>query len=114
MMPPRAGGILNLVIPDLPTLFSSYMPYVLGGGLFVSSTRPAALGQEVFVVVTLPGSSERYPVTGKVVWYHHRNQGMRPAGFGVQLTGDEGTRLRNEIEKMLAGQAGADRQTFTM
>lgn len=114
MMPPRGGGILNLVIPDIPTLLSSYMPFVLGGGVFISSNKPVALGQEVFVVVTLPGSSERYPVTGKVVWYHHRSQGMRPAGFGVQLTGDEGGRLRNDIEKLLAGQPAQDRPTFTM
>ncbi len=114
MMPPRAGGILNLVIPDLPTLSSSYMPFVNGGGLFVSSSRPATLGQEVFVVVTLPGQPDRYPLNGRVVWINQRTQGARPAGFGVQLAGDEGGRLRNAIEKMLAGHPAQDRPTFTM
>ena len=44
----------------------------------------------------------------------HRAQGSRPAGFALQLSGDEGKRLKNEIEKLLAGIMGSDRPTYTM
>jgi type IV pilus assembly protein PilZ len=114
MLPPRAGGIINYPIKDTHDLYASYMPFVLGGGLFVPSNRSFPLGEEVFVVVTLPESSERIPVSGKVVWSHHRSHGIRPAGFGIQLAGDEGMRLRNQIEKLLAGHVSSDKPTHTL
>jgi type IV pilus assembly protein PilZ len=114
MLPPRAGGIINYPIKDTHDLYASYMPFVLGGGLFVPSNRSFPLGEEVFVVVTLPESSERIPVSGKVVWSHHRSHGVRPAGFGIQLAGDEGMRLRNQIEKLLAGHVSSDKPTNTL
>lgn len=113
-MLPRAGGIINHAIKDIQTLYNCYMPFVLGGGLFVPSTRQFPLGEEVFVVVTLPESSDRIPLTGKVVWVNHRSQGQRPAGFAVQMAGDEGKRLRAEIEKLLAGQLTSSRPTYTL
>ncbi len=114
MMPPRAGGIINNPIRDVHTLYQSYLPFVAGGGLFIQSSRTFPIGEEVFVVVTLPDTRERVPVNGKVIWVTHRNQGNRPAGFAIQLSGDEGKRLKNEIEKLLAGQINSDRQTFTL
>jgi type IV pilus assembly protein PilZ len=105
MLPTRAGGIINYPIRDLQTLYASYLPFVSGGALFVPSNRTFPLGEDVFVVVTLPESTER--VT-------HRMQGSRPAGFALQLLGDDGVRLKNEIEKMLAGLLTSDRPTYTM
>ena len=114
MLPTRAGGIINYPIRDQQSLYSSYMPFVSGGALFVTSNRTFPLGEDVFVVVTLPDSTERTPLTGKVVWVMHRAQGSRPAGFALQLSGDEGKRLKNEIEKLLAGIMGSDRPTYTL
>lgn len=114
MLPTRAGGIINYPIRDQQTLYSSYMPFVSGGALFVPSNRTFPLGEDVFVVVTLPDSSERTPLTGKVVWVMHRAQGTRPAGFALQLSGDEGLKLKNDIEKLLAGILTSDRPTYTM
>ena len=54
------------------------------------------------------------PLTGKVVWVNHRNQGQRPAGFGVQLSGEGGDALRRKIEGQLGGALTADRPTFTL
>ena len=36
-MQPRMGGIIQANIPDVETLFASYMPYVVGGGLMVAA-----------------------------------------------------------------------------
>ena len=114
MLPTRAGGILNYPIRDLQTLYSSYLPFISGGALFVPSNRSVLLGEDVFVVVTLPDSKERTPLTGKVVWVTHRTQGMRPAGFALQLSGEDGKRMSNEIEKLLVGILSSDRPTYTM
>ena len=54
MMQPRMGGIIQANIPDVETLYLSYMPYVVGGGLFVPSKQPLKMGEEIFVLATLP------------------------------------------------------------
>lgn len=114
IMLPRGAGILNLAIKDKAQLYSSYMPFIKGGALFVPTSRHYKLGDEVFVVVTLPDDAERIPVTGKVVWVNHRNQGQRPAGFGLQLAGEGGDNARRKIEAQLGGALQADRPTFTL
>ena len=57
---------------------------------------------------------ERIPLTGKVVWINPRQQGVRAAGFGIQLSGEEGDKARRKIENVLAGSLQADRPTHTM
>ncbi len=114
MLPSRAGGVISYPMPDLQTLYSSYLSFVQGGALFIPSNRNYPLGEQVFVVVTLPESSDRIPLTGKVVWVTHRSQGIRPAGFGVSLDGEEGARLKVTIEKMLTGLITQEKPTFTL
>lgn len=111
---PRAGGIISQAFKDKASLFASYMPFVKGGGLFIASARQTKLGEDVFVLVNLPDDTERMPVTGKVIWVTPRQQGMRPAGFGISLTGDGGDAVRRKIETILAGATQADRPTHTM
>ncbi|MDI1302755.1 MAG: PilZ domain-containing protein [bacterium] len=111
---PRAGGILNQAFKDKAALYSAFMPYVKGGGLFLPTNRQSKLGEEVFVLLTLMDDPERIPVTGKVIWINTRQQGTRPAGIGIQLSGEEGDKARRKIETFLAGALAADRPTFTM
>lgn len=111
---PRAGGIINQAIKDKAALYAAYMPFVKGGGLFVPTTRQCKLGEEVFVLLTLLDDPERIPVTGKVVWINPRQQGMRAAGIGIQLSGEEGDKARRKIETYLAGALQSDRPTSTM
>ena len=61
-------GILSLAIKDKASLYTAYMPYLRNGGVFVPTPKRYFLGAEVFVLLTLPESSERLPVAGKVVW----------------------------------------------
>lgn len=61
-------GILSLALKDKPALYSAYMPFVKGGGIFVPTPKRYMLGDEVFLLLTLPDSSERLPVAGKVIW----------------------------------------------
>jgi type IV pilus assembly protein PilZ len=110
------GGILSLMVKDKAQLYSAYIPFVRNGGIFVPTPKRYFLGDEVFVLLTLPESSERLPVAGKVIWVTPVGaQGARTAGIGVQFSeGGEGDAVRNRIETLLAGTLNADKPTHTM
>ena len=109
-------GILSLAVKDKGSLYNAYIPYVKNGGIFVPTPKRYFLGDEVFVLLTLPDSSERLPVAGKVVWVTPLGaQGNRQAGIGVQLAeGADGEAIRNKIETLLAGTSSSDKPTQTM
>ncbi|MBZ4038716.1 MAG: pilus assembly protein PilZ [Lysobacterales bacterium RIFOXYD1_FULL_69_11] len=109
-------GILTLAIKDKAALYSAYMPYLKHGGIFVATPKRYFLGDEVFLLLTLPESSERMPVAAKVVWVTPVGaQGNRPAGIGVQFNESaEGEAVKGKIEALLAGTLNSDRATHTM
>ena len=109
-------GILSLAIKDKASLYAAYMPYLKSGGIFVPTPKRYFLGDEVFVLLTLPESTERLPVPGKVVWVTPTGaQGNRTAGVGVQFAdSSEGEVVRSRIEALLAGMLNADKATQTM
>ena len=114
MQPPRMNGLIQVNINDRATLQASYMPYILGGGLFVPSKQAVKMGDEVFVLAGLPEQSQKVPLTGKVVWISQKQNGIKPHGFAIQLSGEKGTYYKMEAEKMLAGSMSLDRPNFTM
>lgn len=117
---PGAGGarqgILSLNIKDKAQLYSAYMPYLRNGGIFVPTPKRYFIGDEVFLLLTLPESNERLPVAGKVVWVTPPGaQGARVAGIGVHFSDSaEGEAIKGKIETILAGTLNADKPTQTM
>ncbi len=109
-------GILSLAVKDKAALYNAYMPYLKHGGVFVPTSRRYFLGDEVFLLLTLPESTERLPVAGKVVWVTPPGaQGNRTAGIGVQFAEtNEGEMVKGKIEALLAGTLNADKPTHTM
>lgn len=109
-------GILSLAVKDKAQLYASYIPFVKSGGIFVPTPKRYFLGDEVFVLLTLPESSDRLPVAGKVIWVTPVGaQGARTAGIGVQFADTaEGEAVRGRIETLLAGTLNADKPTHTM
>ena len=109
-------GILSLAVKDKAALYNAYMPFVKGGGIFVPTPKRYFLGDEVFLLLTLPESSDRLPVAGKVVWVTPAGaQGNRVAGIGVQFAEtSEGEAIKNRIETMLAGSLSGEKPTHTM
>ncbi len=108
------GSLLSLTVADESVLYAMYMPFVRHGGLFVPTTEPHDLGDEVFLLLGLPDAPERIPVAGRVVWVtpaHARNG--RLAGIGVQLSADDDL-VRSRIEECLGPLLEADRPTHTM
>lgn len=114
MMQPRMGGIIQANIPDKATLYASYMPFVIGGGLFVPTKQAVKLGEEVFVLATLPEQSQKIPLTGKVIWISQKQNGIKLQGFGMQLSGEKGVYYKSEVEKVLAGLKSEGRSSYTM
>lgn len=109
-------GILSLAVKDKAALYNAYMPYLKYGGIFVPTPKRYFLGDEVFLLLTLPESGERLPVAGKVVWVTPTGaQGNRVAGIGVQFAETaEGENVKGRIETLLAGTLNADKPTHTM
>lgn len=109
-------GILSLAVKDKASLYNAYMSFLKQGGIFVPTTKRYFLGDEVFLLLTLPESSERLPVAGKVVWVTPPGaQGNRTAGIGVQFADTaEGENVKGKIETLLAGSLSAEKPTHTM
>lgn len=114
---PRQGGVLTLSIKDKPALYAAYMPFVVGGGLFIPTSREYAMGQEVFVLLHIMEESDRLPIAGKVIWKTPPNsEAHRIAGIGVQFSEKDNKSIeaRAKIENYLAGALESDRPTHTM
>ncbi|MGH8583416.1 MAG: PilZ domain-containing protein [Gammaproteobacteria bacterium] len=108
-------GIISLAIRDIASLHAAYMPYIKNGGLFIPTSKSYKLGDEIFMVLALPESADKLPVSGRVVWITPpAAQGNRATGVGVQINvADKGV-TRGRIETMLAAHLKSDRQTHTM
>ncbi len=112
---PARPGVLSLTIKDKNALYAAYMPFVKDGGIFVPSSRPYKLGEEVFMLLTLMESKEKIPVAGHVIWITPQGaQGSRTAGIGIQFSEKDSGVARNKIESILAGMLNSDRPTHTM
>ncbi len=108
------NGILSLTIRDKAVLYAAYMPFVRDGGLFVPTTKPYKVGDEVFMLLTLMDEAEKIPVAGKVVWITPRGaQSNRAAGIGVQFIGEDQT-AHQKIQNHLAGIIESEKPTHTM
>lgn len=109
-------GILSLAIKDKASLYNAYMPFVKGGGIFVPTPKRYALGDEVFILLSLMEEKDRLPVAGKVIWITPAGaQGNRAAGIGVQFADTaEAEQVKGKIETFLAGTLEADKPTHTM
>ncbi|MBS3959428.1 MAG: PilZ domain-containing protein [Xanthomonadaceae bacterium] len=109
-------GILSLAIKDKAGLHAAYMSFLRGGGLFVPTAKRYQIGEEVFLLLTLPDEKDRLPVAGKVVWITPNGApGGRAVGIGVQFAETpEAETVKAKIETHLAGIIDSDKPTSTM
>lgn len=108
-------GILSCSIDDKQELYRCYMPYLMGGGLFIPTKKRFKLGDEVLVLLTLM-DEERMAIPGRVAWLAPQSgSGASGAGVGVQfLDTAEGEQAQSRIASELAGMLESDRPTRTM
>ncbi|MCL4747992.1 MAG: PilZ domain-containing protein [Burkholderiaceae bacterium] len=108
-------SILSLTIREKSALATSYMRFIDGGGLFIPTTRPARLGDEVYAMVTVVDEESRMPIPGRVCWITPAGVPGRPQGIGVQFAKNEaGEQARSTIEKLIGAVHKADRATQTI
>jgi len=109
-------GVLSLNIREKAALYAAYMPFLKGGGIFIPTSRPYQLGEEVFMLLSLMDDPNRIAVQGRVIWITPEGvQGNRTQGIGVQFTQDDtGAAARAQIEKILGDALASPRPTHTM
>lgn len=108
-------GVLSLAIKEKVALYSAYMPYVKGGGLFIPTNKPFKIGEEVFMLLSLIDDPMKLKVVGHVIWVTPTAQAGRPQGVGVQFSEkDGGLEARLKIEGLLGSALKSSRATHTM
>lgn len=109
-------SIVQLVIKEKAALYAAYIPFFTEGGVFIPTSRDYKLGDDVYVLMTLPDDSQRYPVAGKVAWITPaRAAGSRTQGVGIRFPADEKSRLlKLKIEEILGAHLASDRPTQTI
>ncbi|MDO8439598.1 MAG: PilZ domain-containing protein [Polaromonas sp.] len=109
-------SVIQLAIKEKAALYAAYIPLFKEGGIFIPSVRDYKLGDDVYVLLTLPEDTQRYPVAGKVAWVTPaRASGNRTQGVGVRFPNDEKSRLlKIKIEEILGAHLASDRPTQTI
>ena len=109
-------SVMQLAIKEKAALHAAYIPFFAEGGIFVPTPREYRLGDDVYVLLTLPEDTQRYPVAGRVAWVTPARAGSnRIQGVGVQFPKDEKARqLKAKIESILGTALGSDRPTQTI
>ena len=109
-------SVIQLVFREKGALYAAYMPLFAEGGLFVPTTREYKLGEDIYLLLSLPEDPQRYPVAGKVGWITPANaSGGRTQGVGVKFPSDEKTRaLKQKIEEALGTMLSSAKPTQTI
>jgi type IV pilus assembly protein PilZ len=115
---PSAGrpSVIQLVFREKGALYAAYIPLFAEGGLFVPTTREYRLGEDIYLLLSLPDDPQRYPVAGKIAWITPANaSGGRTQGVGVRFPADEKTRgLKIKIEELLGTSISSAKPTQTI
>ena len=109
-------SVVQLSIKEKAALYAAYIPLFKEGGVFIPTAREYQLGADVYVLMTLPDDTQRYPVAGKVAWVTPaKAAGNRTQGVGVRFPNDEKSRqLKLKIEEILGAHLSSDRPTQTI
>ena len=109
-------SVVQLAIKEKTALYAAYIPLFTEGGVFIPTAREYQLGADVYVLLTLPDDTQRYPIAGKVAWVTPaRAAGNRTQGVGVRFPNDDKSRqLKLKIEEILGAHLASDRPTQTI
>ena len=109
-------SVIQLVFREKGALYAAYIPILSDGGLFVPTTRDYRLGDDIYLLLSLPDDPQRYPVAGKVAWLTPANaSGGRTQGVGVRFPSDDKAKLlRLRIEEILGTQVSSAKPTQTV
>jgi type IV pilus assembly protein PilZ len=108
--------VIQLSIKEKAALYAAYIPLFAEGGLFLPSSRNYNLGDDVYLLLSLPEDMQRYPIAGKVGWITPpKAAGGRTQGVGIVFPKDDKARaLKLKIEETLGVLLAADKPTQTI
>lgn len=109
-------SVIQLAIKEKSALYAAYIPLFSEGGIFIPTAREYKLGDDVYVLLSLPEDPQRYPIAGKVAWVTPaKAAASRTQGVGIQFPKDEKSRvLKLKIEEILGAHLASDRPTQTI
>ena len=109
-------SVMQLAIKEKAALYAAYIPLFADGGIFVPTTRDYRLGDDVYVLLTLPDDPQRYPIAGRVAWVTpERASGNRTQGVGIQFPKDpKSVELKARIEQILGTALSSEKPTQTI
>ena len=109
-------SVIQLVFREKGALYAAYIPLLAEGGLFVPTTRDYRLGDDIYLLLSLPDDPQRFPVAGKVAWVTPANaSGGRTQGVGVRFPNDDKARqLKLRIEETLGTTLQGSKPTQTV
>lgn len=109
-------SVMQLAIKEKAALYAAYIPLFAEGGVFVPTQRDYRLGEDVYVLLTLPEDPQRYPVAGRVAWVTpERASGNRTQGIGIQFPKDaKSAELKAKIEQILGTALSSEKPTQTI
>ena len=109
-------SVLSLAIKEKAALYAAYMPFLKNGGMFVPTTKPYKIGDEIYLILSLLDDPNKYPIAGKVAWITPAGANNNKAqGIGVHFPADEaGQRARLRIEEILGAALRSSRATHTL
>jgi type IV pilus assembly protein PilZ len=108
-------SVISLSIREKGALYAAYMPFIENGGLFVPTQRPAQLGDDLYVILTLMEDPTKVAIPGKVAWITPGGTPGRPQGIGIQFSKTEASQqARARIENLLGSAIKSSRPSNTV
>ena len=108
-------SVISLSIKEKGALYAAYMPFIENGGLFVPTQRPAQLGDDLYVILTLMDDPTKVAIPGKVAWITPAGTPGRPQGIGIQFSKtDASQQARARIENLLGSAIKSSRPSNTV
>ena len=109
-------SVIQLAIKEKAALYAAYIPLFTEGGVFIPTNKDYKIGDDIYMLLSLPNEPQRYPVAGKVAWITPaRAANNRTQGVGVQFPADDKSRqLKMRIEEILGAPLASERPTQTI
>lgn len=109
-------SVLSLAIKEKAALYAAYMPFLKHGGIFVPTSKPYKIGDEIYLILSLMDDPNKYPIAGTVAWITPAGAANNKAqGIGVHFPSDEsGQRAKGRIEEILGAALRSSRATHTL
>lgn len=107
---------MQLNLKDRAALHAAYISAFKDGGIFIHTSREYALGDELYVLLTLPEDPQRHAIAGLVAWITPPNtQSGRAQGVGIRFPADQrATEVKRKIEELLEPLLSSDRANQTI